>query len=210
MRIHTGLTRAEIIDAMQEAQRAHGIMNHRVDTDRTGRFVYEYRARTARPRLRIADPGFGAFSEHASRTHARAFEIQLSGDSSRGPNSGQFGAGDDRKAATWDQWGTFLSALFEVDPAARVGGAKSPIYIDRDHFHWSTGGRYLGTPDDNGVRRVDAPTGTFLTAGKGYHRQHKWTSGGSSVTGAYYVSECACGAIVRRVAYGRSWSEISA
>ena len=200
MRIHTKLTRQDIQDA---------VMRSRVLGPGTAQ--NEYRARTAKARAYITGVGISALTEHGSRTHDRAFEVQLSGDSSRGPNSGRYGMDDwSDKAATWDQWGLFLSVLFEVDPAARVGGAKNPIYIDRDHFHWSTGGRYLGTPDDNGVSRIDAPTGTFLTAGKGYHRQHKWTPGGSSVTGAYYVSECACGAIARRVAYGRSWSEISA
>lgn len=206
MRIHTTATYSDVVSAISATNRALKMAN-----DSAGESgVHEYRAKSAKPRDFIALVS-ARYSEHSSRTHPRAFEIQLFGDSSRGPNSGFYGMdnyGD--KAATWDQWGMFLSALFEVDPAARVGGAKNPIYIDRDHFHWSTGGRYLGTPDDDGVRRVDAPTGTFLTAGKGYHRQHKWTSGGSSVTGTYYVSECACGAIVRRVAYGRSWSEISA
>lgn len=202
MRIHTNAQRGEIFDVIAAANRAIGYVNAEAHGD-----VHEYRARTAKKRASITGVGLSALTEHGSRTHDRALEVQLSGDSSRCP-----AAMDDwsDKAATWDQWGLFLSALFEVDPAARVGGAKSPIYIDRDHFHWSTGGRYLGAPDDDGVRGVDAPTGTFLTSGKGYHRQHRWTSGGSSVTGAYYVSECACGAIARRVAYGRSWSEISA
>ena len=206
MRIHTTATYSDVMSAISAMNRALKMANDSAGENG----VHEYRAKSAKPRDFIT-PVSGDASEHRSQTHLRAFEIKLSGDSSRGPNSGRYGMdnyGD--KAATRDQWGMFLSALFEVDPAARVGGAKNPIYIDRDHFHWSTGNRYAGTPDDNGVRRIDAPTGTFLTAGKGYHRRHEWTLGGSSATGAYYVSECACGAIVRRVAYGRSWSEISA
>ena len=205
MRIHTTATYSDVISAISAMNRALKMANDSAGENG----VHEYRAKSAEQRDFITLVS-ARYSEYSSRTHARAVEVTLFGDSSRGPNSGFYGMDNGDKAATWDQWGMFLSALFEVDPAARVGGAKNPIYIDRDHFHWSTGGRYLGTPDDDGVRRVHAPTGTFLTAGKGYHRQHKWTPGGSSATGAYYVSECACGAIVRRVAYGRSWSEISA
>ena len=205
MHIHTTATYSDVMSAISAMNRALKMAN-----DSTGdNGVHEYRAKSAKPRDFISLVS-GKVSEHSSRTRARAFKVRLFGDSSRGPNSGQYGMDNYGKAATWDQWGLFLSVLFDADPDARVGGAKNPTYINRDHFHWSTGGRYLGTPDDDGVRGVDAPTGTFLTSGKGYHRQHRWTSGGSSVTGAYYVSECACGAIARRVAYGRSWSEISA
>lgn len=201
MRIHTSLT-------IQDLQSA--VMRSRVLGPETAQ--NEHRARTAGQRTYITGVGINTLTEHGSRTHAHAFELQLSGDSTRGPNSGAYGMNTwDDKAATWDQWGLFLSALFDADPDARVGGAKNPIYINREHFHWTTGNRYAGTPDDNGVPRVDAPTGMFFHPGNGgYHRQHKWVWEGWSVTDAYSVSRCACGAIVRRMACDRSWSEISA
>ena len=202
MRIHTTATYSDVMSAISAMNRALKMANDSAGDNG----VHEYRAKSAKPRDFIALVS-AKVSEHRSQTHARAFEIQLFGDSSRGPSSGMDNYGD--KAATWDQWGMFLSALFEVDPAARAGGAKNPIYIDRDHFHWSTCGRYLGARDNDGVRRVDAPTGTFTTAGSGYHRQHKWMPDGASATGAYYVHSCACGAIARQMAYGRSWSEIA-
>lgn len=193
MRIHTTAQRADILDAIAAANRAIGNVNAAAHGD-----VHEYRARSAKKRAGITRIHNVELTEHRSQTHARAFEIKLSGDSTRGPNSRQYGMDGYGKAATWDQWGLFLSALYEVDPSARVGGAKSPIYADAEHFHWTTANRYRGAQDNDGAHRVDAPTGTFMTAGKGYHRQHKWQSVGKLAGCDAWVSQCACGATSRR------------
>lgn len=189
MRIHTSANLRDIITAVEMANGSA--------TTETAR--NEYRARTARARTSITPIHALEANEHRSQTHPRAFEIKLSGDSTRGPNSGQYGMDGYGKAATWDQWGLFLSALFEADPEMRVGGAAHPIYADAEHFHWITANRYRGTVDDNGIPRVDAPTGMFFHPGNGgYHRQHKWEYQGTTVGARAHVSRCACGATLRR------------
>lgn len=105
--------------------------------------------------LRYLD-GIGAtWTEHGSRSHMRAFEVQLSG-SGYARNSGTRGASSE-KGATWDEWGIWLNKLFLLDPAARVGGtAARPVYADRADFRECTGYRY----DD-------------LKIGD-QHRKHRW------------------------------------
>ena len=114
-------------------------------------------------------------TEHGSRTHARAFEILLTGTSNRLTNSGKYGAGEDY-AATWDEWGMFLFRLFDRDPFMRVGGIKAPVYKNADDFDRRTGGRYATlTPEEQ-------------------HKNHRW---GRSEDAGRHV--CKCGAyLVRR------------
>lgn len=72
---------------------------------------------------------FEAFSQHGSRSHARAFEIQLGtysklpGDKRRYKNSGQYGASN-IYAATYDEWGYFIKELFELDPELVFGNYR--------------------------------------------------------------------------------------
>jgi hypothetical protein len=92
---------------------------------------------------RIARVTFDRFVERGSRTHARAFNVTLTGESRRMPNGGrsggyQYGADNDH-AATWDQWGVFLAAIFDADP-----NAKMTYYKDADDFHWQTDDRFKG------------------------------------------------------------------
>jgi hypothetical protein len=113
-------------------------------------------------------------TEHGSRTHARAFEVQLSdGAGNAWRNSGQYGAATwDGNAATWDEWGIFLAHLYGADPGARVGGSlKRPIYADADDFHRVTCDRYR----------------TLTPALQ--HKRHKW----ERVYGAHRQT-CKCGA----------------
>jgi hypothetical protein len=86
---------------------------------------------------------------HTSRTHARAFEVKLTGASRRRPNTNSR-TDPDAFAATWDQWGVFLGAIFDADPDARMGGtAKRPAYANRPDFDYKTLGRFEdGWPDD--------------------------------------------------------------
>jgi hypothetical protein len=80
--------------------------------------------------------------QHKSRTHDRAFEVSLRGDSRRRPN---FYNGDGTYAATWDQWGIFLAEIFTADEEARAGGSvKRPVYADADDFDYKTGNRFPG------------------------------------------------------------------
>ena len=81
---------------------------------------------------------------HGSRKRALAFEVQLgTHNSSSGPtrsrhykNSGVNGAGN-CYAASYDEWGWFLAALFEVDPDAIAGP-----YDGLDDFNTKTRDAY--------------------------------------------------------------------
>lgn len=108
-------------------------------------------------------------SEHRSNTHARAFELNLSGS---GRHGGQYGIRGSQ-SATWDEWGVVMAAIFKADPTTRMGGSqRQPIYADADDYHWQTGNRFVnGIPSD-------------------MHIQHKWEWQGRSVTDSYSVSQC--------------------
>lgn len=104
-------------------------------------------------------------TQHGSRTHDRAFEIMLSGSStSRSQNGDYF-------AATWDEWGAFLGALYDADKDTRCGSnAKFPVYRDADHFHFLTGDRfrnvYKWSPRLNDYEPCHLPADT--------HNRHRW------------------------------------
>lgn len=123
---------------------------------------------------RVAGVGFTGVSRHGSRKASHAFEVGLTGSSSHRSQWRQSNC----QAATWDEWGIFLAAVFEVDP-----NASATYYANADDFHWQTGDRFRT------LQRVDQ------------HARHKWSYVGESVTGSYWVHECACGAIMRRGNY---------
>lgn len=62
------------------------------------------------PRVTIAHS-----AKHGSRKRTGAVEIRLHGSSPRNTQA------NDGKAATWDEWGVFISRVFESDPEAIVG-----------------------------------------------------------------------------------------
>lgn len=108
-------------------------------------------------------------TDHGSRSRARAYDVKLTGTSGRRPNGGSRGAANtDDYAATWDEWGMFLAALFAADDSLTIPSA----YVDADDFHFKTGGRY-----------------DTLTA-EGQHKHHRWEYTGTAVTGSYVVHEC--------------------
>lgn len=113
-----------------------------------------------------------SITAHGSRSRATAFDVTLTGTSSRRPNPGTGGRyPSDDHAATWDEWGMFLAALFNADPNAFAGSAAHPVYANRDHFHAVTGDRF---------RTLTAP----YQHGAGGHR---WDYTNGNLT-------CACGA----------------
>jgi hypothetical protein len=118
---------------------------------------------------------------HRSRKRAGALDLALSGNSSRNTQSGEY------KAATWDEWGVVLAAVFAADT-----DADATYYQGAEHFHWMTGNRFhAGMPADT-------------------HAQHKWGVSGESATGSYYVDACTkCAAVSRRMAVGHDWAEIA-
>lgn len=98
------------------------------------------------------------YTEHGSRTHKHAYEVNLEGYGkrhTRWANDGKYGRAD-WKAATRDDWGWFLSALYDIDRDMRAGGSRdNPVYEDRGDFHVKTHNRY--NPDS--LDRTDYPTG---------------------------------------------------
>lgn len=84
------------------------------------------------------DIQFVVFDTKGSRSHCRGFDIQLGTyDKTSGPtksrrykNSGQYGA-DSIWAATYDEWGWFLAALFSIDPDATAGPYKGLADFNR-------------------------------------------------------------------------------
>jgi hypothetical protein len=85
-------------------------------------------------------------TEHGSRKRDHAFELQLSGSSTRMAQSGEW------KAATWDEWGALIGLLFKLDPNASMS-----YYEDAKEFHRLTCGRFR-----EGVIPEDT------------HPQHRW------------------------------------
>lgn len=130
----------------------------------------------------------GKISAHGSRSRAQAFEVNLGGSGRMGGQWGQ----TDGQAATWDEWGMFLAALFALDPEMTVPAA----YPTREAFTWMTGGRF-----------------DTLTP-QGQHKTHRWELQGTAATGSYYVHACKgskahpCTAIARRPAYGYTLADV--
>lgn len=85
---------------------------------------------------RHARAEFGRLTVHGSRKRKQGFDVTLTGESRRRPNGGNRGAGDDY-AATWDQWGVFLSFLFNLDPYM-----VTPYYADAEEFDTRTASRF--------------------------------------------------------------------
>lgn len=101
------------------------------------------------------------YSRHGSRSRGYAFEVALRGESRRRPN---FYNGDGQYAATWDQWGVFLSVLFDKDPNLTIPTA----YTDAETFDRRTQGRFY-----HGLWPTDA------------HGDHTFRYNGTP-----YVSQC--------------------
>ena len=95
------------------------------------------------------------YTEHRSRTHDRAFEVYLTGNS---PYRTQHRSvwGEREQAATWDEWGVFLSRLFAKDWAARAGSVKRPVYRDSYDYSLVTGYRFVSQtlPKDTHARHA--------------------------------------------------------
>lgn len=64
--------------------------------------------------------------EHGSRSRKRRFDVKLEGNSPHFQNPGTGYRSDaPAKAASWDEWGMFIQALFELDPDAIIGDYKT-------------------------------------------------------------------------------------
>jgi hypothetical protein len=90
----------------------------------------------------LARVDFTKIKEHGSKQRDHAFHVVLAGASHHRQNMGGSGY-----AATWDQWGVFLGALFAIDPEMTcVGGGH---YKNEADFDYKTGARFAdGWPED--------------------------------------------------------------
>lgn len=106
-----------------------------------------------------ANVTFTRNTTHGSKKRKLAYDVILSGNSPFRQNGGN------AKAATWDQWGIFLSELYKVDE-----DMVNTSYPDIDTFHYATAHRFH-----------------YLTV-ENQHIRHKWENVGP------YHSMCECGA----------------
>lgn len=88
---------------------------------------------------------------HGSRARKQAYEIRLTGTSTRRTMDNQ------DQAATWDEWGVFFARLFDADRDALAGSVKYPAYDGATDYHRKTGRRFLSG---------NMPADT--------HQQHRW------------------------------------
>lgn len=112
---------------------------------------------------KVAGVTFDKLERKGSQSRSHAFEIKLLGDSPYAPMKGEAG----ERAASWDQWGIFLNAVFEADETAACA-----YYPTGDHFHFVTDGRFV----------------SLKYGSDAYHRRHKWIPSGNS------TADCECGA----------------
>lgn len=136
---------------------------------------------TEREAGRVANHvSFKTLEQHRSRTHQFAFEVQLEADKRdngrRAGNSGSYGAmrpESDGYAATYDEWGWLLAALYKLDPEMLVGSVKSPYYRNQGDFDEKTGLTYnpedlIATIEDMGYDPFPIVTGQAAKTKRGY------------------------------------------
>lgn len=111
MKMHTSLNSNEVIDALHRAK-ASGNVDRLVD--------------------------FEVLEEKGSRSRTRGFEIRLAwygekvkGDGRRWTNTGHSGSDvGGFYAASYDEWGWFIDALFDADPDMIFGHYKNRETFD--------------------------------------------------------------------------------
>ncbi|QUE25380.1 hypothetical protein SEA_FIZZLES_86 [Microbacterium phage Fizzles] len=122
---------------------------------------------------------FKTLEHRGSRTHQFAYEIQLEAEvrdnGRRAGNSGSYGAmrpEADGFAATYDEWGWLLAALYTLDWKMVVGSPKYPTYTDGDDFHHKTAWTYdperLIDALENGDDPYPIVTGRAANTKRGY------------------------------------------
>lgn len=92
---------------------------------------------------------FKKLEHHGSTIREHGWEIQLEANERdrgrRAGNSGSYGAMQpeaDGYAATFDEWGWLLAALYDLDPNMVVGSPKNPVYASRVDFDDRTAWTY--------------------------------------------------------------------
>ena len=131
---------------------------------------------------------------NGSRTHRFGYSVTLAGSGGRN-NTGLYGAGN-YNGATWDEWGAFFGALFEMDPEARCGGTLvDPVYRNASHFHYLTDDRFQSyVTESEGVSFL--PTDT--------HPRHQWEHKGYGYNSPRHCTKCS--ATQPPFISGKDWS----
>jgi hypothetical protein len=95
-----------------------------------------------------------ALSPHGSRTHTRAFELQLGAvnrnslpagytdQNGKHPKVRKYKNGTPVYAATWHEHGWVLAELFRLDPDAMFGSLNGFGYKGEADFHRQTGNQF--------------------------------------------------------------------
>lgn len=128
-----------------------------------------------------------------SRSHDHGFTVKLTGDAPNRPMHWDRDRDGDVRAASWDQWGVFLSVLFDVDRDMVVGSVSNPIYAHVYDFDRKTNGRFSTTRVD-GFRVGPARTPEDM------HNRHTWDYKGELVTGdgIFRCRKCTAAMVVTR------------
>lgn len=110
-----------------------------------------------RAREEIGDSLWVVASDHGSRSHGHAVELALRSDNEtdrpdgrrrRLPNFGtalgvdRFNSDYAEYAASYDEWGWVLAAIYEQAPDALCGSTSYPVYADREDFHAKTDNKF--------------------------------------------------------------------
>lgn len=110
-----------------------------------------------------------------SRSHSGAVNLKMEGTSNRKVNAGtarNVDRSDLPNAATWDEWGVVLAAVFDADRYALAGSVKHPIYRNAEHYHYATGWRFeKGLPADA-------------------HQDHRWAQHPAEASGWQKCTKC--------------------
>lgn len=128
-----------------------------------------------------------------SRSHEHGFTVKLTGDAPNRPMYWDRDRDGDVRAASWDQWGIFLSVLFDRDPDMVVGSVSSPTYANVYDFDRKTNGRFATTQVDGG-RVGPARTPDDM------HNRHTFDYRGVQATGGhiYRCRKCTAVKVVTR------------
>jgi hypothetical protein len=115
----------------------------------------------------------GVYAEtffRGSRTRKHGFDLKLTADERPGRRR-RVNPGDGNPtrdvAATWDEWGIVLNALFTIDP-----DMTGDYYADAEHYEWATGGRFAngGPAEPHDIHRWDYADGHTTCTGCGAKR----------------------------------------
>lgn len=140
-----------------------------------------------------------------SRSHEHGFTVKLTGDAPNRPMHWDRDRDGDVRAASWDQWGVFLSVLFDVDRDMVVGSVSNPTYANVYDFDRKTSGRFARHVNADGVRldpatmeHLTMPLGTYVPTDM--HNRHTFDHAGELATGGgiFRCRKCTAAKVVTR------------